>query len=224
MFSRLGAGGLLLIMAAPRSKFGDRRIIDCHYSSLLMPKPSREEVTDLLNDWSNGDQEALNRLMPLVYDELRRLASRHLRHERVGHTLQTTALVHEAYLKLVDQKKANWQNRVQFFATAAKVMRHVLVDYARSRKAVKRGGDYCRLSLDEAAISSEEKDADLLVLNEVLDKLATIDPQQCRVVELRVFGGLTVEETAEALGISSRTVKREWSMAKAWLHKQIRNQ
>ena len=188
-----------------------------------MPTPSREEVTDLLNDWSNGDQEALNRLMPLVYDELHRLASRYLRHERVGHTLQTTALVHEAYLKLVDQKKANWQNRVQFFAAAAKVMRHVLVDYARSRKAAKRGGDYCRLSLDEAAISSEEKDADLLVLNEALDKLAAIDPQQSRVVELRVFGGLTVEDTAEALGISPRTVKREWSMAKAWLHQRIKN-
>ena len=185
--------------------------------------PSQKEVTDLLNDWGNGDQEALNRLMPLVYDELHRLASRYLRHERVGHTLQTTALVHEAYLKLVDQKKANWHNRVQFFAAAAKVMRHVLVDYARSRKAAKRGGDYCRLSLDEAAISSQDKDADLLVLNEALDNLAAIDPQQSRVVELRVFGGLTVEDTAEALGISARTVKREWSMAKAWLHQQIKN-
>ena len=190
---------------------------------LLLMTPLPEEVTDLLNDWGNGDQEALNRLMPLVYDELHRLASRYLRHERVGHTLQTTALVHEAYLKLVDQKKANWHNRVQFFAAAAKVMRHVLVDYARSRRAAKRGGDYCRLSLDEAAISSEEKDADLLVLNEALDNLAAIDPQQSRVVELRVFGGLTVEDTAEALGISPRTVKREWSMAKAWLHQQIKN-
>ena len=190
---------------------------------LLLMTPSPEEVTDLLNEWGNGDQEALNRLMPLVYDELHRLASRYLRHERVGHTLQTTALVHEAYLKLVDQKKANWHNRVQFFAAAAKVMRHVLVDYARSRKAAKRGGDYCRLSLDEAAISSQDKDADLLVLNEALDNLAAIDPQQSRVVELRVFGGLTVEDTAEALGISARTVKREWSMAKAWLHQQIKN-
>jgi RNA polymerase sigma-70 factor (ECF subfamily) len=190
---------------------------------LLLMTPSPKEVTDLLNDWGNGDQEALNRLMPLVYDELHRLASRYLRHERVGHTLQTTALVHEAYLKLVDQKKANWHNRVQFFAAAAKVMRHVLVDYARSRKAAKRGGEYCRLSLDEAAISSQDKDADLLVLNEALDNLAAIDPQQSRVVELRVFGGLTVEDTAEALGISARTVKREWSMAKAWLHQQIKN-
>ncbi len=190
----------------------------------LMAIPSRKDVTDLLIDWSKGDQEALNKLMPLVYDELHRLASRYLRHERPGHTLQTTALVHEAYLKLVDERNANWQNRVHFFAAAAQVMRHVLVDYARSRRASKRGGDYCRLSLDEARISSEEKDADLLALNDALNSLAAIDPQQSRIVELRVFGGLTVEETAEALGISPRTVKREWSMAKAWLHKQIRNQ
>jgi RNA polymerase sigma-70 factor (ECF subfamily) len=178
-----------------------------------MPIPSRKDVTDLLVDWSMGDQEALNKLMPLVYDELHRLASRYLRHERPGHTLQTTALVHEAYLKLVDQKTANLQNRVQFFAIAAQVMRHILVDYARSRRAFKRGGDYCRLSLDEAVLSSEEADADLLTLNEALNRLAAIDPQQSRVVELRVFGGLTVEETAEALAVSSRTVKREWSMA-----------
>ena len=188
-----------------------------------MTTPSRH-VTDLLIEWGKGDQDALNQLMPLVYDELHRLASRYLRHERPGHTLQTTALVHEAYLKLVDQRNANWQNRVHFFAAAAQMMRRILVDYARSRRAFKRGGDYLRLSLDEAAISSEEKDADLLALNEALNTLAAIDAQQSRVVELRVFGGLTVEETAEALGISPRTVKREWSMAKAWLHRQIKNQ
>ena len=184
---------------------------------------SRKHVTDLLVEWGKGDQKALNELVPLVYDELHRLAKRHLRHERPGHTLQTTALVHEAYLKLVDQKNANWQSRVQFFSAAAQVMRHILVDYARGRRAFKRGGDYCRLSLNEAIISSEEKDPDLLILNDALERLAAIDAQQSRVVELRVFGGLTVEETAEALGISPRTVKREWSMAKAWLHKQIRN-
>jgi RNA polymerase sigma factor (TIGR02999 family) len=189
-----------------------------------MATPSREEVTDLLIEWSEGDQEALNKLMPLVYGELHRLASRYLRHERPGHTLQTTALVHEAYLKLVDQTNTSWQNRVHFFSAAAQVMRHVLVDYARSRRAFKRGGDYCRLSLDEAALSSAEKDADLLTLNEALNSLAAMDPQQSRVVELRVFGGLTVEETAEALGISPRTVKREWSIAKAWLHKQMSDQ
>jgi RNA polymerase sigma factor (TIGR02999 family) len=188
-----------------------------------MATPSRTDVTALLVDWGKGDKETLNKLMPLVYDELRRLASRHLRHERPGHTLQTTALVHEAYLSLVDQKNANWQNRVQFFAAAAQVMRHILVDYARSRRAFKRGGDYSRLSLNEAVLSSEEKDPDLLTLSEALDSLAAIDPQQSRVVELRVFGGLTVDETAEALGVSARTVKREWSMAKAWLHKRIRN-
>ena len=189
-----------------------------------MPTASRNDVTGFLIEWSKGDQEALNKLMPLVYDELRRLASRYLRHERPGHSLQTTALVHEAYLKLVDQKNANLQNRVQFFAVAAQVMRHILVDYARSRQALKRGRNYFRLSLDEAAISSEEKDPDLLALNEALNSLAAIDPQQSRVVELRVFGGLTVEDTAATLGISPRTVKREWSMAKAWLHRQIRNQ
>jgi RNA polymerase sigma factor (TIGR02999 family) len=188
-----------------------------------MATPSRKDVTDLLIDWGKGDQEALKTLMPLVYDELHRLAGRYLRNERPGHTLQTTALVHEAYLKLVDQKNASWHNRVQFFAAAAQVMRHILVDYARSRRAFKRGGDYCRLSLDESVISSEEKVPELLTLNEVLERLAAIDAQQSRVVELRVFGGLTVEETAEALGVSPRTVKREWSMAKAWLHKQMRN-
>lgn len=189
-----------------------------------MATPSRKDVTGLLIEWSKGDQEALSKLMPLVYDELHRLAGRYLRNERPGHTLQTTALVHEAYLKLVDQTNTSWQNRVQFFSAASQVMRHILVDYARSRRAFKRGGDYFRLSLDEAVISSEEKDPDLLILNEALNSLAAIDSQQSRVVELRVFGGLTVEETAEALGVSPRTVKREWSMAKAWLHKQMKDQ
>ena len=178
-----------------------------------MATPSRDQITDLLIDWSNGDQAALNRLMPLVYDELRRLASHYVRHERPGHTLQTTALVHEAYLKLVDQKNVKWETRVQFFAATAQVMRHVLVDYARSRKALKRGRDYVRLSIDDAAVSVEENGTDLLSVDEALNKLAAIDAQQSRVVELRVFGGLTVEETAEALAISPRTVKREWSMS-----------
>src|SRR2546428_12284374 len=168
-----------------------------------MATPSHKDVTGLLIDWSKGDQEALNKLMPLVKDELHRLASRYLRHERPGHTLQTTALVHEAYLKLVDQRNANWQNRVQFFAAAAQVMRHVLVDYARSRRASKRGGDYCRLSLDEATISSEEKDTDLLALQQVLNNLATIKTQQRRAVEHRDVAGLTGEETDEALGMSA---------------------
>jgi len=189
-----------------------------------MANASRQDVSDLLVDWGQGDQEALNKLIPLVYDELHKLASRYLRRERRDHTLQTTAVVHEAYLKLVNQRDANFENRLHFFAVAAQIMRRILVDYARRHHASKRGGDLYKLSLDEALVTSEEKGADLLALDEALERLAAIDPQQSRVVELRVFGGTTVEETAEALGISPRTVKREWSMAKAWLHKQIRNQ
>jgi RNA polymerase sigma factor (TIGR02999 family) len=187
-----------------------------------MKTPSPKDVTQLLVDWSKGDQEALNNLTPLVYDELHRLASRYLRRERPNHTLQTTALVHEAYLRLVHEKNGNWQNRVQFFAVASRLMRHILVDYARGRNAAKRGGDYTKVSFDEQMIVSEAKSSDLMALDEALDSLAAIDPEQSRVVELRVFGGLTVEETAEALGVSPRTVKREWSMARAWLHRQIR--
>jgi len=179
-------------------------------------------VTELLVDWSKGDQEALNKLTPMVYDELHKLASRYLRRERSNHTLQTTALVHEAYLKLVDQKDANWQNRAQFFAVAAQLMRRILVDYARRHRASKRGGSYYKLTLDEVLASSGEKDAELLALDDALDRLAAIDPQQSRVVELRVFAGLSLEETAHALDISPRTVRREWSMAKAWLHKEIK--
>jgi RNA polymerase sigma factor (TIGR02999 family) len=179
-------------------------------------------VTELLVDWRNGDQEALDKLIPLVYDELHRLASRQLRRERSDHTLQTTALVHEAYLRLVGQRNANWQNRAQFFGVSAQLMRRILVDYARTHKASKRGGSYRRISLSEGAILTGEKDTDLTELDELLERLATIDPQQSRVVELRIFGGLTVEETAEVIGISSRTVKREWSMARAWLHQQIK--
>ena len=196
-----------------------------------MPRPADahmatsppKDVTDLLIDWGKGDQEALNKLMPLVYDELHKLASRYLRRERPDHTLQTTALVHEAYLKLVDQRKANWENRVQFFAVAAQLMRRILVDYARSHRASKRGGDLCKLSLDEGLVSSKEKGSELLALDEALDRLAVFDSQQSRVVELRVFAGLTLEETAQALNISSRTVRREWGMAKAWLHREIKN-
>jgi len=187
-----------------------------------MTAPASKDVTELLVDWSNGDKEALNRLIPLVYDELHRLASRYLRRERPNHTLQTTALVHEAYLRLVRERNGNWQNRVQFFAVASQLMRHILVDYARRHNAVKRGGDCVKVSFDEAMIVSEEKSAALMALDDALSNLAAIDPEQSRVVELRVFGGLTVEETAEALGVSPRTVKREWSMAKAWLHRQIR--
>ena len=183
---------------------------------------SQTGVTDLLVHWSEGDQEALNKLIPLVYDELHKLASRYLRRERRDHTLQTTAVVHEAYLKLVNQRDANFENRLHFFAVAAQIMRRILVDYARRHHASKRGGDLYKLSLDEALVTSEEKGADLLALDEALDRLAAIDPRQSRVVELRVFAGLTLEETAQALNISPSTVRREWSMAKAWLHRQIK--
>lgn len=188
-----------------------------------MANASRQDVSDLLVDWGQGDQEALNKLIPLVYDELHKLASRYLRRERRDHTLQTTAVVHEAYLKLVNQRDANWENRVHFFAVAAQVMRRILVDYARRHHASKRGGDLYKLSLDEALVTSEEKGADLLALDEALERLAAIDPRQSRVVELRIFAGLTLEETAQALNISPSTVRREWSMAKAWLHRQIKN-
>lgn len=184
---------------------------------------SQTGVTDLLVHWSEGDQEALNKLIPLVYDELHKLASRYLRRERRDHTLQTTAVVHEAYLKLVNQRDANFENRLHFFAVAAQIMRRILVDYARRHHASKRGGDLYKLSLDEALVTSEEKGADLLALDEALDRLAAIDPRQSRVVELRIFAGLTLEETAQALNISPSTVRREWSMAKAWLNRQIKN-
>ncbi len=187
-----------------------------------MAAPLSKGVTELLVDCTNGDHEALDKLIPLVYEELRKLASSYLRRERSNHTLQTTALVHEAYLRLVDQKNSNWQNRAQFFGVAAQMMRRILVDHARSHRASKRGGSYRRISLSEGAILSNDRDTDLTELDEVLKRLATIDPQQSRVVELRIFGGLTVEETAEVMGISSRTVKREWSMARAWLHQQIK--
>jgi RNA polymerase sigma factor (TIGR02999 family) len=191
------------------------------YNGGLVRTASSKGVTELLADWTDGDQEALDKLIPLVYDELHRLASRQLRRERSDHTLQTTALVHEAYLRLVGQRNANWQNRAQFFGVAAQLMRRILVDYARTHKASKRGGSYRRISLSEGAVLTEEKDTDLTELDELLDRLGRLDPQQSRVVELRIFGGLTVEETAEVMGISSRTVKREWSMARAWLHQQI---
>jgi len=186
-----------------------------------MAAPLSKGVTELLVDFTDGDHEALDKLIPLVYEELRRLARHYLRRERANHTLETTALVHEAYLRLVEQKNSNWQNRAQFFGVAAQMMRRILVDYARSHRASKRGGSYRRLSLSETAILYEDKNADLIVLDHMLDRLAVVDPQQSRVVELRIFGGLTVEETAEVMGISSRTVKREWSMARAWLHQQI---
>lgn len=183
---------------------------------------SHEGVTQMLVDWSNGDQSALDKLMPVVYDELRRLASNYLRRERAGHTLQPTALVNEAYLRLVDQRKARWQNRAQFFGVAAQLMRRILVDHARVRQAQKRGGsDQQQLSLSYADRIAKKPDVDLLALHEALNELTLIDEQQARIVELRFFGGLTIEETAEVLGISHATVERDWTLARAWLRREL---
>jgi len=180
-----------------------------------------EEVSQLLVEWRNGDQEALDRLMPLVYDELRRIAGRYMNRERSEHTLQTTALVNEAYLRLVDQKNVDWQNRAHFFAVAASVMRHLLVDHARARGRIRRGADPQQVSLDEAALISEQKGEEMIALDEALTKLAAIDARKVKIVELRYFSGLSAEETATVLGVSEITVKREWLKAKAWLYREL---
>ena len=178
-------------------------------------------VTQLLIGWSNGDKAALDSLLPLVYEELRQQAARYLRRERVGHTLQTTALIHEAYLRLIDQKNVHWQNRAHFFGIAAQLMRRILVDHARTRTRAKRGGSNLRVSFNEANLLAASQDLDIVALDEALDRLAELDEQQSRVVELRFFSGLSVPETAEVLRISPATVKRDWSMAKAWLHREL---
>ena len=167
------------------------------------------------------DKESLDKLMPAVYDELRRQAARYLRREQPGHTLQTTALIHEAYVRLVDQHNVQWQNRAHFFGVAAQMMRRILVDHARTKKRAKRGGSDIRISLNDGTVAVKGQDLDVVEVDEALTRLAKIDEQQSRVVELRFFSGLTVEETAEVMGISPATVKREWSMAKAWLHREL---
>ncbi len=184
---------------------------------------SQEHVTELLLRWGGGDRKALDELLPLVYDELRRLARRYLRRERPGHTLQPTALVNEAYLKLIDQREISWQNRAHFFGVAARLMREILVDHARSHMAAKRGGGEQRMTLDEGVASPAaiKPNIDLLRLDDALQVLAKLDPQQCRIVELRYFGGLTIEETAEVLVLSPATIKREWQLARAWLYHEI---
>src|SRR5437899_3260000 len=178
-------------------------------------------VTELLLDWSNGDKSALNRLMPLVYDELRNVARRQFGMEEPGHTLQSTAVVHEVYLRLVDQQRVQWRNRAQFFAVAARMIRRILVDHARERSAAKRGGGAKKLALDETIATPAMKDVDLVALDDALVAMAELDPQQTEVVELRFFAGLTIEETAEALGISPATVNRDWVTAKAWLFHEL---
>jgi len=186
-----------------------------------MADPSSHNITHLLKEWSDGDERALDRLTPLVYSELRQQAARYLRRERRNHSLQTTALINEAYLRLIDARNVHWQNRAHFFAIAAKLMRRILVDYARRRDAEKRGPSQIRLTLSDVVAVVNETDVDVLAIDEALDRLAVIDPQQARIVELRFFSGLSVEETAAALGISPKTVKRDWSVARAWLRREI---
>ena len=187
-----------------------------------MTEPSAQVVTQLLIEWSNGDKSALDRLTPLIYDELRRLAHHYMSHERAGHTLQTSALVNEAYLRLVNRRDVHWQNRAHFFAIAAQLMRSILVDHARSHAYAKRGGGARKVALDdEVAIVSQERAAEVVALDDSLKRLAELDAQQSRIVELRFFGGLTIEETAEVMNLSPATIKREWSTAKAWLYREL---
>lgn len=186
-----------------------------------MAEPGANDVTQLLLAWGEGNETALNRLIPLVYAELRRIAKGYMGRERPGHTLQTTALVNEAYLRLVDLKETRWQNRAQFFALSAQLMRRVLVDFARSRRSAKRGGATPPVSLDEAHVLSRERGTDLVALDDALHVLSRIDGRKAQVVELRFFGGMSVPETAEVLKVSSETVMRDWRLAKAWLLREL---
>jgi len=185
-------------------------------------EPPPSDVTTLLNKLAGGSRDAAAKLVPLVYEELRRLAARRLRHERPDHTLEPTALVHETYLKLVGQRNVNWQNRVHFFAVASQAMRRILVDYARAQLRAKRGGKQVKMPLNEALLISQDRFEELLAVNESLARLEKLDARQSRVVELRYFGGLTVDEVAEVLGVSPKTVKREWNVARAWLYGDLR--
>jgi RNA polymerase sigma factor (TIGR02999 family) len=188
------------------------------FSRMVSKSPS---VTKLLLEWGHGSSVARDELMPLVYEELRRLAGARLRDERADHTLQATAIVHEAYLRLVDQRRVRWRNRAHFFAIAARMIRRILVDHARRRQAGKRGGGRVRVTMDEEWAGIAERDLDLVALDEALRELAELDPELARLVEMRFFGGLTIEETAAALEISPATVKREWAAARAWLRRRI---
>jgi len=182
---------------------------------------SPKEVTILLKDWRDGNQAALDKLIPLVHQELHRLAHRYMMHERARVTLQTTALVNEAYLRLIDIRQVKWKDRVHFFSIAATMMRRILVEFARARGYQKRGGRVFKMEFDDALVPSPELDADLVAVDEALDRLAEIDPRAARVVELRFFGGLSVDETAEALGISDKTVMRDWQAARVWLFREL---
>ncbi|HEX5601061.1 MAG TPA: sigma-70 family RNA polymerase sigma factor [Pyrinomonadaceae bacterium] len=186
-----------------------------------MPTPSPQEVTQLLADWGKGDRSALDKLLPLVHSELRRIAQRQMSQERPGHTLQATALVNEAYLKLAGQQGFDWQNRAHFFAVCAQVMRHILIDHARAHARDKRGGGAVKVSLNDALVVAEDQASHFIALDEALRVLERLDPQKGKIVELRYFGGLSVEEAAEVMNISPRTVRREWQRAKAWLYRMM---
>jgi RNA polymerase sigma factor (TIGR02999 family) len=191
---------------------------------LQIGDPGTESITQLLIQVTSGSSAAVDALLPLIYDELRSLAANYLRRERPDHTLQPTALVHEAYLRMVDQTQVNWQNRAHFFGVAAQMMRRILVDHARAHTAEKRGADFQKLSLDENIDKTVERSGELIALDDALKLLAEMDEQKSRIVELRFFGGLSIEETAEVLGVSAPTVKRQWRMAKAWLYGQVQKQ
>lgn len=186
-----------------------------------MAADPQHEVTQILHDWSGGDANAPDRLMPFVYDELRRLARSFLSRERDGHTLQPTALVHEAYVRLVDQTRVNWQNRTHFYGIAASMMRRVLIDHARAHAAEKRGGGAIRLSLDDVQVPLEERAASFIALDEALERLAQFDERKCKVVEMRFFGGLSDEEISQVLGVTTRTVLRDWKKARLWLYREL---
>ena len=188
---------------------------------MTTPLSSQKEVTVLLGEWKGGDERALEKLIPLVQPELHRLAHHYMSRERAGHTLQTTALLDEAYLLLVDHNKRDWQNRTHFVAAAAQLMRRIMVDHARERYALKRGAGALKVTLDEAAAVTETRSEGLLALDDALERLAAQDPRKSQIVELRYFGGLTVEEVAEFLKLSQRTIEREWNMAKAWLYRAL---
>ncbi|HEY8228670.1 MAG TPA: sigma-70 family RNA polymerase sigma factor [Pyrinomonadaceae bacterium] len=189
-----------------------------------MSTHSQKEITQLLVAWSDGDESALAELTPLVYEELHRLAHHYMTGEREGHTLQTTALVNEAYVRLIDWKDVRWQNRAHFFAVSAQLMRRILVDFARSRGYQKRGGGAKAVELDEAAVIAEDRGTDMVALDEALNALAQLDERQSKVVELKFFGGLTIDEIAEVLTVSEGTIRRDWSLARAWLHRELQRQ
>ena len=187
-----------------------------------MPIPSTAQVTNFLLAWGNGDEAAFEQLVPVVHAELRRIARRHMGHEHAGHTLQPTALVNEAYLRLIDVRRVQWQDRAHFFAMSSRVMRRVLVDSARARGYQKRGAGAQKVTLDEERVGTAQPAADVVALDEAIEALSAVDPRKAQVVEMRYFGGLSIEETGEALGVSVRTVKRDWTMAKLWLRRELK--